>query len=69
MSKAFECDRCHKCFSPKSLKKADEFFVTLKFFYDQNYDAYENQKYRSRYEDLHLCPDCSRKFYAFMNDV
>ena len=66
MSKAFQCDRCNKCFSPKNMNPND-FFVTFKEFYEQTVMDYEENKVSIRIEDWHLCPSCSENFYSFLN--
>lgn len=66
MSKAIECDRCHKCFSPEKLAEG-EVFLTLPIFYDQDQPSYEKDVRRAVYENYNLCPICTEQFYAFMN--
>ena len=68
MSRAFQCDRCQKFFSPTQMLPGD-IFVTLKDFHDQDATAYENNKIRNKYQDYHLCPVCTANFYAFMNGL
>lgn len=66
MSKAIQCDRCKRCFSPKAMK-TDEYFLTIKLMYDQTAEDYDQQKYKTRYEELNLCDACTKDFYIFMN--
>ena len=68
MSKAIQCDRCKRCFSPESLPNNEmDFFITFKEFYDQSKECYEKQTVRQKFENLNLCMTCSKDFYAFMN--
>ena len=61
MSKALKCDVCKKCFDPVEVGD-EEYFVTIPEFYCQNGEQYQNREVGYREEEVHMCPDCSRKF-------
>lgn len=67
MSKALKCDRCKKCFDPYMVQ-GEEYFTSIRDLFCQDGRAFSNNEVSYRDEELHLCPDCSRIFSAFMAD-
>lgn len=69
MSKALKCNRCCKCFDPIDVGRsgADEQFTHIPEVYLHNNRTYSEHEYLWRDGDIHLCPDCSNAFWAFMD--
>lgn len=67
MSKAFQCDRCKGFFAPKDMD-TEEVFMTFARIYDQNFGCYECEQPHNFITDEHLCPECTKKFYDFMEN-
>ena len=65
MSKAIQCDRCHKCFSPYNMPDGGN-FMTIPEFYTQDTNSITDRKYIDRRTDLNLCVSCTKDFYNFM---
>lgn len=64
MSKAFCCDICQKCFNP--LHTGTACFTTIENAYFQDSVKYEKHEYVQKMEQAHLCPDCTTKFWQFL---
>lgn len=64
MSKAFCCDVCQKCFNP--LHTGAACFTTIENVYFQDSVKYEKHEYVQKMEQAHLCPDCTTKFWQFL---
>lgn len=64
MSKAFCCDVCQKCFNPLNIGAAC--FTTIGNAYFQDSAKYEKNEYVQKMETVHLCPECTTKFWQFL---
>ena len=66
MSKALECNRCGKCFTPRNMED-DELFIKIDDLIWFNRDGYDKGCVSERYKDLHLCSTCSEMLLYFFN--
>ena len=66
MSRAYQCDRCKKCFSVDDLRESDR-FISFGAYYEflSKHDISSNTFSERRYEQ-HFCPRCTRAFERFM---
>ena len=67
MSKALRCDKCGTTFSPLLIGTTD-LFTTIPELYFQNRDDFIHNICNQRKKELNLCPVCTNKFLAFMED-
>lgn len=67
MSKALRCDKCGTTFSP-FLIGTTVLFTTIPELYFQNRDDFIHNICNQRKKELNLCPVCTNKFLAFMED-
>ena len=65
MSKAYCCDRCNNCFNPLMLN--GERFIKIGPSYIQDGQTYAENKVLSRYDEMHLCPECTRMWMSFFS--
>ena len=65
MSKAIQCDRCKKCFSPYDLPEGIMYTVFSDFYIQDSKCIVKNQCF-DRHMDLNLCWECTKDFYKFM---
>lgn len=71
MSKAFKCNRCHKCFDPSD--NPDDIFVQAKDIYASLGKYYNDvdtigKSYEERIPSIDLCKECSKMFVNFLNN-
>ena len=64
MSHALQCDRCKHFFSPY-IFKGD--FATVKEIMYQNVNQYAHHEYGYFDEELHFCPECTKKLSLFLS--
>lgn len=66
MSKALECNRCGRCFTPRNIKDG-ELFIKIDDLIWCSRDGYDKGCVSERYNGIHLCPICSEMLLYFFN--
>lgn len=66
MSKAFQCDRCGKCFNPADMKSSDE-FASIPEITTQSTGDYLLNQTTFRMDGVNLCPVCTKEYITWMS--
>ena len=67
MSKALRCDKCGATFSPLLIGVTDKFTTIPEMHFQTKDDLVHNICY-GRKTDINFCPNCTNKFFEFMED-